>query len=100
MDLRLSANRAIAAIFFTAALLGTSGCPTQPQLDTMPGLEDVDPTGPEGKKCYDECAQQKVQCYDMCPTGGEHICQHDCVAESKLCLVDCPELLRPTPPKQ
>ena len=76
----------------------TAGCPTQKQLARMPGLGDVTPLGPAGKKCYDFCAQSKVQCDTMCPHGGD-ICPDDCITESKVCLEDCPDLQRPVYPE-
>ena len=73
-----------------------AGCPTKQQLDAMPGLADVTPTVPHGHKCYEFCAESDVECKHMCPhTIGP--CHEDCVADTKLCLADCPELLRPEP---
>jgi hypothetical protein len=81
-----------------AVALLASGCPTQEQLAHMPGLGDVTPLGPDGKKCYDHCAQLKVHCDHMCP-NSMGICREDCVTESKICLKDCPELQRPVYPE-
>jgi len=37
-----------------------------------------------------------VSCKHMCPKS-EGLCQEDCVIDTKYCLRDCPELLRPQP---
>ena len=78
-------------------MLALAGCPTQQQLDALPGLSEVRPLGPAGQKCYQFCSQSQVACREMCP-HSEGICQDDCEIDVKECLVDCPELQRPEPP--
>jgi hypothetical protein len=88
-------SAALAAPFLFVALLGgTAGCMTQNDLVKLPTLHDVEPTGPEGKKCYDRCSHVEATCRHMCPKFGQ-LCFDDCVMDTKFCLYDCPQLRRP-----
>lgn len=94
-----SARRSFPLLLAGLALATLAGCPTPKQLAAMPGLADVTPTGPEGRRCYDFCAQAEVSCKHICPKGGQ-ICADDCVRDTKLCLKDCPELQNHLSPPQ
>ena len=63
-----------------------------------PGLADVKPLGPAGRKCFEFCAGQEVSCRQMCPSGAYGECRQDCEADTRECLEGCPDLLRPEPP--
>ena len=94
-----NARRLVAAPVLASFLLGLTilgGCSTHTSTDDLPGLGEVMPTGPKGKKCFDVCAHAHVACDEMCP-ASIGICQEECTVESKECLVDCPELQRPAP---
>lgn len=93
---RLLAAPVFASILLSLSILG--GCSAQLSPDELPGLGEVTPTGPKGKKCFDVCAHAHVACDEMCP-ASIGICQEECTVESKECLVDCPELQRPAPKK-
>lgn len=94
LTVRMRAAMAVVAF----ALLTAAGCASQQDLLAMPGLADVSPTGPKGKKCYDRCSHAQASCKHMCPKS-EGLCQEDCELDTKFCLRDCPELMNHNPEK-
>lgn len=92
--------RAILPICFAAVVL--AGCAVtaaeKAARDPRPGLADVKPLGPAGRKCFEFCAGQEVSCRQMCPSGAYGECRQDCEADTRECLEGCPDLLRPEPP--
>lgn len=68
-------------------------CTSAKQLAMLPGLPDLRATSPAGKACYQRCAMVKMDCNHMCPGEGSD-CKDECVRSSKLCLANCPDLVR------
>lgn len=83
-----------AAAVLLAVAATACGCVTQNELMRMPTLKDVEPTGPEGRACYQRCSQIEAACRHMCPKNGD-LCFDDCEIDTKYCLFECPELRRP-----
>lgn len=87
-------RRVFAAIALAVVAATASGCVTQNDILKMPTLKDVEPIGPEGRRCYDRCSHIEATCRHMCPQYGQ-LCFDDCEIDTKFCLYDCPELRRP-----
>ena len=72
---RASILRALAhatvPVLLTLAAATVSGCSlTQNDIVRLPTLHDVEPTGPEGRRCYDQCAQREMSCCWDSSIGG------------------------------